>query len=306
MKKITKKNAIKTYKAFDENMKCKDFQYEIGKEYTHKGDIKICHSGFHACENPIDIFEYYAPTSIFCEVEQFGNIETHSEDSKVCSSKIKIKAEVNLFHIIKIGVEKILSKVDFTKYPATNTGFQSSATNTGFRSSATNTGFQSVATNTGEQSAATNTGYQSSATNTGKHSVATNTGNQSSATNTGEQSVATNTGFRSSATNTGEQSAATNTGDQSSATNTGYQSSATNTGFQSAATVEGKESIACGLGIKNKAKACLNSWIVLTEWEQDDIDYWHIKCVKSAKVDGKRIKENVFYCLKNGKFTIAD
>jgi len=138
-----------------------------------------------------------------------------------------------------------------------------------------------------------------------KNAAATNTGYQSAATNTGYRSAATNTGDRSAATNTGYRSAATNTGDQSAATNTGYQSAATNTGYQSAATVEGKESIACGFGFENKTKASLGSWIVLTEWEAKE-NGLHIKCLKSAKIDGNKLLADTFYVLKNGKFIIAE
>ena len=138
--------------------------------------------------------------------------------------------------------------------------------------------------------------------NTGYHSAATNTGDQSAATNTGDQSAATNTGYHSAATNTGNHSAATNTGYYSAATNTGNQSAATNTGKQSAAIVEGKESIAVATGLEGKAKGSLGCYLVLTEWYRDDNYDWHIKDVKSAKVDGKIIEENIFYQLKDGEF----
>ena len=80
---------------------------------------------------------------------------------------------------------------------------------------------------------------------------------------------------------------------------------ATNTGYQSAATVEGKESIACGFGFENKTKASLGSWIVLTEWEAKE-NGLHIKCLKSAKIDGNKLLADTFYVLKNGKFIIAE
>jgi len=107
---------------------------------------------------------------------------------------------------------------------------------------------------------------------------------------------------QSAATNTGDQSAATNTGDQSAATNTGYQSAATNTGDQSAATVKGKESIAIATGIEGKAKGALGCWIVVAEWNRDEEYDWHLKEVKTAKVDGEKIKENTFYILEDGEF----
>lgn len=107
----------------------------------------------------------------------------------------------------------------------------------------------------------------------------------------------------SKATNTGNQSAATNTGDESAATNTGYQSAATNTGNRSAASVEGFESIAIVTGYDCKAKGSLGCWIVLTERGEWNGNTYPIKCVKSFKVDGKKVKSNTWYKLINGKLT---
>ena len=118
-----------------------------------------------------------------------------------------------------------------------------------------------------------------------------------------EESKATNTGNQSAATNTGDESAATNTGDESAATNTGYQSAATNTGNRSAASVEGFESIAIVTGYDCKAKGSLGCWIVLTERGEWNGNTYPIKCVKSFKVDGKKVKSNTWYKLINGKLT---
>ena len=127
----------------------------------------------------------------------------------------------------------------------------------------------------------------------------------SAATNTGNRSAATNTGNYSAATNTGDYSAATNTGDYSAATNTGNRSAATNTGNMSAATVEGKNSFAIATGIESKAKGKLGCYIAVAEWENINGE-WQIKNFKAHKVDGKTIKEDTFYMLKNGKFVIAE
>ena len=109
----------------------------------------------------------------------------------------------------------------------------------------------------------------------------------------------------SAATNTGDMSAATNTGDVSAATNTGNYSAATNTGNRSAATVEGKNSFAIATGIESKAKGKLGCYIAVAEWENINGE-WQIKNFKAHKVDGKTIKEDTFYMLKNGKFVIAE
>ena len=97
---------ITSYKAFDKNMQCRNFQYEVGKEYEMDGEIKCCNRGFHACKSPMDVWDYYdILNSRYAEVEQSGKIDEEENSTKVCSSHIKIKAELKLADIIKVGVE---------------------------------------------------------------------------------------------------------------------------------------------------------------------------------------------------------
>ena len=275
-----KENKIIAYKGFDKDLKCRGFQYEVGKAYETDGKIECCERGFHACENPLDVFGYYAPAdSRYCKVEQSGTLSKDANDSKVASSKIRVQCEIGLKGIIEAGVKFIFDKVNWKDNKESNTGNQSAATNTG------------------NWSAATNTGYCSAATNTGNRSAATNTGDRSAATNTGNWSAATNTGYWSAATNTGYCSAATNTGNRSAATNTGDRSAATNTGNCSAAKVSGGESIAIVTGSDSMASGALGCWLVLTERDEN----YHIKEVKAVKVDGKRIKADTYYKLVDGE-----
>ena len=97
---------IKSYKGFDSSLSCRGFQYEVGKEYEMDGEIKCCNQGFHACESPMEVWDYYDMlNSRYAEVEQSGKIEKEEDSTKVCSSHIKIKAELKLADIINIGVE---------------------------------------------------------------------------------------------------------------------------------------------------------------------------------------------------------
>ena len=97
---------IKSYKGFDSSLSCRDFQYEVGKEYEMDGHIECCERGFHACESPLEVFDHYDMLkSRFAEVEQSGTIDREENSTKVCSSRIKIKAELKLADIINIGVE---------------------------------------------------------------------------------------------------------------------------------------------------------------------------------------------------------
>ena len=185
------------YKGFDKDLKCRGYQYEEGKEYVHEGEVKACEGGFHACENPFDVFDFYAPNEFhrFCEVE--GSGKEDKQDKKSSFEKIKIVAEIGLGGLIKAGVKFCLDRVKWT--------------------------------------------------------------NESSAT--------------------------------------GYKSGAS----------AGKGSVALSVGRDTRAKGSLGSWIVLTQChksEEDGQDY--IDLVKVAKVDGKRIKADTWYTLKEGKFVLAD
>jgi hypothetical protein len=318
------------YKGTDKDMKCRGFQFDLGKEYVEE-EAKLCEKGFHGCEYPLDVFAHYGPAGSRFFVADLDGVtdERESCDTKLVGTKIKLRAEIGIAGIVKAAVEYINERAESgdnqtgdrsaatntgSCSAATNTGDCSAATNTGYRSAATNTGCCSAATNTGSCSAATNTGSCSAATNTGSCSAATNTGCCSAATNTGDRSAATNTGSCSAATNTGDCSAATNTGDRSAATNTGSCSAATNTGdcsaatntgYRSAATVDGKESIAIVTGFDSKASGTIGCWLVLTERGSWNGDTYHIKEVRAVKVDGEIIKPGVFYKLENGEVVEA-
>ena len=176
------------YKGTDKDMKCRDFQFEIGKEYE-EAEAKLCEKGFHGCEYPLDVFAHYAPADSRFFVADLDGVtdETESDDTKRVGTKIKLKSEIGIAGIVKAAVEYIKEKAE------------SSKNQTGNRSAATNTGNCSAATNTGYYSAATNTGCRSAATNTGNCSAATNTGNCSAATVDGKESIAIVTGVDSKA-----------------------------------------------------------------------------------------------------------
>ncbi|EHG4244897.1 hypothetical protein KDQ98_001016 [Salmonella enterica subsp. enterica serovar Newport] len=192
---------IVTFKGFNKDLTCRDFQFAIGETFHHDGKVEACGSGFHACECPFDVFSYYPPAeSRYAETISFGVIDREEEgDTKIASASITIKAELTLPQFIQRGIEWIWSKIDKSLEQQIMTGNRSAATNTGDWSAATNTGDWSAATNTGNRSAATNTGDWSAATNTGNWSAATNTGNRSAAEVSGSQSVAASLGIEGKA-----------------------------------------------------------------------------------------------------------
>ena len=162
---------MKAYKGFTKDMKCREFQFKEGETYR-EDTAKLCHSGFHACEDPIDCFNYYYPSeSVYHEVELGDVSEERGDDTKVVAKTIKIGGEIGFLGIAKAHVEYVISHIKDDN--------KKSAHKEKDRSAATNTGDWSAATNTGDLSAATNTGNLSAATVTGKESVAISTGYKS-------------------------------------------------------------------------------------------------------------------------------
>ena len=140
------------YKGFDKDLKCKDFQYRVGETYKFDGEIEICERGFHFCDIPTAVFEFYVPAdSRFALVEATGSIANDGEH-KFCTDKIKIVTELTLAEMIAM-----MSTV------YANTGNCSAAINTGYRSAATNTGYCSAASVSGKSSVAAVFGRDSKA-----------------------------------------------------------------------------------------------------------------------------------------------
>ena len=153
--------SIKSYKGMDKDMKCRGFQYEPGGTYEADRAVRCGGPGFHACEIPLDVFNYYPPSdgNRFFEVEQDGELSRDNEDSKVASSVLKIGAEIGIPGLVKAHVEWVKEQIQEEK-TGSNTGYRSAATNTGYQSAATNTGNCSAAEVSGKDSVAAVFGYE--------------------------------------------------------------------------------------------------------------------------------------------------
>ncbi|EAA6250728.1 hypothetical protein DQT32_26675 [Salmonella enterica subsp. enterica serovar Braenderup] len=156
---------IVTFKGFNKDLKCRDFQFAIGETFHHDGKVEACGSGFHACECPFDVFSYYPPAeSRYAETISFGITDSEEGgDTKIASSSITIKDELTLPQFIQRGIEWIWSKIDKSLEQQIMCGNWSAATNTGNRSAATNTGNRSAAEVSGSQSVAAAFGIEGKA-----------------------------------------------------------------------------------------------------------------------------------------------
>ena len=172
---------MKAYKGFTKDMKCRGFQYEEGKEYVHDGEVSVCNSGFHACERPLDCFNYYSPSeSVYHEVEINGDVSKATDDSKVAGSKIKVGARLNILGLVKAQFEYVkLHTINENTNPATANAGDCGAANAGDYGAA----------NAGDCGAA-NAGYRGAA-NAGDYGAA-NAGDCGAAISRGSSSVGAN------------------------------------------------------------------------------------------------------------------
>ena len=268
---------MKAYKGFKGDMTCRGFQYEEGKTYETDSAV-LCEKGFHACENPLEVFEYYPPCdesgnlNKFHEVELEGVSKERFSGTKVVAKKIKIGKELNFNEIAKAHIEWVKSSLDKDneivnsgdRSIAVNRGYRSSAVNSGYSSIAVNSGYSSIAVNSGKWSIAVNSGDGSAAINRGFKSIAMNRGNGSSAVNIGYKSCAINNGNGSTASNIGNFSNSINDGERSIAVNCGFKSSAVNSGFMSCALNSGENSSAMSSGYKSSAINNGNGSVAIT------------------------------------------
>lgn len=131
---------MKAYKGFNRNMTCRDFQFEEGKEYEQDGEIKVCKNGFHACERPLDCFDYYNPSeSVYHEVELEGDISKSGDDTKVAAKKIKVGARLNIAGLVK-------AQFEYVKTHTTTEDTDPKKANAGDRGAAISRGSASVGT----------------------------------------------------------------------------------------------------------------------------------------------------------------
>ena len=255
--------AIKSYKGFDKNLRCRGFQYKIGGIYEMDGKIKMCNRGFHACESPFDVFDYYTIIdSRFCEVEQDGNISKWNRGTKICSSKIKIKAELKLADMFNLGVEW-LKEITSPEKIKTSIKDNSSGNNARIGSS-------------------------------GYGAKIGSSGNDAKIGSSGDGAQIGSSGYDAQIGSSG---------DGAKIGSSGYGAKISSSGYGAKIDSTGEDCVIMCAGINSVAKASKGSWVTLSEWSYSEEKQRYIPiCVKTEFVDGEKIKADTYYSLKGGVF----
>ena len=275
-------NKIKAFKGFNKDMTCRGFQYEVGKEYEHNGKVEACESGFHACENPLDVLGYYGDVlnNRYCEVEQSGDIK--SKEDKTVSSKIKIKAEIGFAGLFKAGIEWIKEITNPDKIEPTTTELHD---------------------NGGDSAKIGSSGDSAQIGSSGDSAKIGSSGDSAQIGSSGDSAQIGSSGDYAKIGSSGDYAKIGSSGDYAKIGSSGDSAKIGSSGDYAQIDSTGEDSVICCAGHGSRAKAKAGSWITLSEWVySNEKDRWVPKCVKTEYADGEYIKADTWYQLKDGEF----
>ena len=272
---------ITSYKAFDKNMQCHDFQFEVGKEYEMDGEIECGKRGFHACKNPLELWDYYKMLkSRFAEVEQSGKIDKDEKSTKVCSSHIKIKAELKLADIINIGIEWLKNVTSPSKYKK-----------------------DGVLDDSGHYAQIGSCDHCAQIGSSGDYAQIGSSGDYVKIGSCGLCTHIGSSGHCAQIGSSGGYAKIGSSGDCAKIGSSGDCAKISSSGDCAQIDSIGGDSVIMCAGNNSRVKATVGSWITLAEWVWNDEKKRNVPiCVKTEYVDGERIKTDTWYKLENGAF----
>ena len=293
---------IKAYKGFDKNLCCRDFQYEVGKEYEIDGDIKVCQRGFHACESPLEVLDHYfimndGSFARFCEVEQSGVMDKENNTTKIASSKIKIKAELKFADLIKLGIEWIKEKTSAgssEKLLSDNGGDYAQIGSSGDYAQIGSSGYSAKIGSSGDYA---------KIGSSGDYAKIGSSGNSAQIGSSGDYAQIGSSGYSAKIGSSGYSAQIGSSGNSAQIGSSGDYAQIGSSGDYAKIHSSGEDSVICCAGHNSIVKAKKGSWITLAEWVySDEKRRWVPVCVKTEYVDDKRIKADTWYKLVNGEF----
>ena len=300
--------AIKSYKGFDKNLRCRDFQYKIGGIYEMDGEIKVCNRGFHACESPFDVFDYYTMIdSRFCEVEQDGNISREDRGTKICSSKIKIKAELKLADMINLGIEWLkeitLPEKIKTSIKDNSSGNYAKIGSSGDDAKIGSSGDGAQIGSSGDDAKIGSSGYDAKIGSSGDGAQIGSSGYDAKIGSSGYDAKIGSSGYDAQIGSSGNNAQIGSSGNNAKIGSSGDGAKIGSSGNNAKIDSTGKDCVIMCAGINPVAKASKGSWITLSEWSYSEGKQRYIPiCVKTEFVDGEKIKADTYYSLKGGVF----
>ena len=292
------------YKGFNKDLTCRCFQYEIGKEYEEK-EVSVCERGFHACENPFDVLDFYGDVldNRFCKVEQSGTIK--KDDKKQASSKIKVVAEIGFTGLFKAGIEWIEEVTNPThiieetrgkndKDKIGSSGISAQIGSSGNYAQIGSSGDYAKIGSSGNYAKIGSSGISAQIGSSGISAQIGSSGNYAQIGSSGNYAQIGSSGISAQIGSSGDYAKIRSSGDYAKIGSSGDYAKIDSTG---------KDSVICCAGNNSIVKAKKGSWVTLSEWKYSKEKERNVPvCVKTEFVDGERIKTDTWYKLENGEF----
>ena len=275
----------KGYKAFKPGLICKDKQYQENTTFEEEGAENICLPGMmHYCNNPFDCLNYYplvdedGKFSDFAEVKALGNIVRG--DDKSATNKLHIGAKLGLKGFIKAAINFTIEKTTF----------------------GTSRTLEDIPSNDEDSAQIGSSGDYAQIGSSGDSAQIGSSGNSAKIGSSGDSAKIGSSGDSAQIGSSGDSAKIGSSGDYAQIGSSGDSAQIGSSGDSAKIDSTGKNSVIMAAGHCSMVKATAGSWITLAEYEKNEDGVLVPIYVKTEYVDGKRIKENVFYTLRNKEF----
>ena len=273
---------MKAYKGFNKDMTCRGFQFEEGKTYEEK-EARLCEKGFHACLNPLDCMGYYfLNNSVYHEVELDGvSDERHAEDTKVAAKKITIGARLDIAGMVKGAIDFVFASVkkDMNGEIRNDNDYAKMASS-------------------GNYAQMASSGYSAQMASSGDYAQMASSGDSEQMASSGNYAKMASSGYYAKMASSGYSAQMASSGDFAKMASSGDSAQMASSGDFAQMELNGEYSVGAAIGVKSVIKGKVGCWITLAEYNEK----CNVVCVKSAQIDGKKIKADTWYKLQGGKF----
>ena len=322
---------MKAYKGFDRSMRCRGFQFEEGKTYK-EDKAELCKAGFHACENPLDVWRYYSPADgcEYHEVELEDVSEKwNSNDSKVCGKRIRIGAKLGIEELVNASVSIYIDKANKDAQDAlidngktwrriaasehkacigssgewaciAESGYEACIGSSGYEACIAASGHKACIGSSGKWASIAASGHEACIGSSGKWTRIAASGNEARIGVSGDEARIGASGDEARIAVSGHKARIGASGDEARIAVSGHKARIAASGDEAQIETRGTNCVMMCAGQNSRAKGQNGSWIVLTEWLNGEPN------VVARRIDGTMIKADTWYVLRDGQLQEVD
>ena len=288
------------FKAYDPGLVCRNYQYKEGEIFKKNGH-GVCVPGVtHYCVNPFDVLDYYPLVRNDGKFSEFTTVEAVDEPvtddgKKFATSTIKIGFKLGLTGFIKACVDFIYEKT-IKDMPSGSSGGYAQIGSSGDYAQIGSSGGSAKIGSSGYSAKIGSSGYSAKIGSSGNYAQIGSSGDYAQIGSSGDYAKIGSSGYYAQIGSSGY---------YAQIGSSGYYAQIGSSGDYAQIDICGKDSVAAGIGIGSIIKGAVGNWITLAEWTYtyDGSKGRYIPvCVRSAQIDGEKLKADTWYKLSGGEF----